>query len=234
MEEVLKLQLKPQQLNFKAMIRKLICSFFIIFCVVCFGQSSKKIIYLNSSKATPSILNEFPAELQPAIKKQYESLKYESTINFSENISYFETFSQQKEVVKKGEVGKANNPQVSHKDLSTTLTTANNKYSIDLKKNRVTEIKDGKLISEALIKLKWQLTSKTKTILGYKCYEAKAKDKKQSITVYFTKEISGTIIPLKMLFSEGVVLELSTETKHCIATKISLNEPPVSDFFKNK
>lgn len=205
-----------------------------MFCVICFGQSSKKITYLNSPIATAGILNEFPAELQPAIKKQYESLKYETTVSFNDNVSYFETSSQQKEVVKKGNIGTAHNPQISHRDLSMTLNTPNNKYSVDLKKNNIIEIKDGKLTSETAVKLNWVLTSKTKTILGYKCYEAKAKDKKQNITVYFTKEISGTIIPLRMLFSEGVVLELFTETKYCIATKISLNEDSVSNFFKDK
>jgi GLPGLI family protein len=201
----------------------------------CFCQSNTQITYKWNTRYNEKILKGFPANVRTAIQQQIETIKYDATLNFDSNKSCYESDKQKKNATNKT-VGDAasQNSNVRNSEVRATSKYSGDKFCIDLKKNTVTELKNGKTIIISLLNPNWKFTSKTKKILGHTCYEAVGKYNKSNITVYYTTEIKGQAIPLKMSFPAGVVLEYSLEFRHCVATAVSFNQPTIVDFFKNK
>lgn len=68
----------------------------------------------------------------------------------------------------------------------------------------------------------FQLTGKTKQILGYNCQEATTTLRNQPVTLWFTKEIPISFSPLNGLIPPGggTVLELQSSRIHAVATAV--------------
>ena len=70
----------------------------------------------------------------------------------------------------------------------------------------------------------FQLTGKTKTLLGYNCQEATATLRNSKITFWFTKDLPLTFAPMNGLLPPGggVVLEVQNRRMHAVATAVDL------------
>ncbi len=68
----------------------------------------------------------------------------------------------------------------------------------------------------------FQLTGKTKKLLGYNCQEATSTLRNQAVTLWFTKDLPISFSPLNGLIPPGggTVLEVQTSRMHAIATQV--------------
>ena len=82
------------------------------------------------------------------------------------------------------------------------------------------------LLNEPLDLFDWQLGKETKTILGYKCFNASCSFRGREYIAYFTREIPFKAAPWKFHGLPGVILEVYSTDDFCRWTAKSLKIKP--------
>lgn len=117
--------------------------------------------------------------------------------------------------------GSGNEMQPKIPVLSAQYFIATDKKAFDA--IEVTE--DGKkyYAEAAAMEASWDLSEKTKKILGYSCRKATVKLKDEVFTVWYTTEISGNFSPIAGLQPPaGFVLSIESDNRSFVAKKIEL------------
>ena len=83
------------------------------------------------------------------------------------------------------------------------------------------------LVVDMLPDYEWNITKKTKTILGHHCSEAIAKRNGEKISAWFTKELPIHAGPMEFWIEEGLILELVTNAFTTTAYRIERNDESV-------
>lgn len=105
-----------------------------------------------------------------------------------------------------------NNTGIYYKNSDTQLFVTSKKAN-----------KNDYLICDALEKFNWNITSETKTILGYSC--TKATSASGALVVWFTPGIPTNQGPENYTGLPGLILEVSSEKKVISCAKINLLPP---------
>lgn len=211
---------------------------FILFFLLCFysiggnSQTGIKVVFETHRMITEESVKSIPAQLRADFVKQYNSVKKESFMYLQEDKVYFEVQASE---IKNSKLGKLDANETAGKvilvkDMSTVVTYSAEKLIKDPKNNTYTERKPAGLVTKKLSIAKWQLTKKTKQILGYTCYEAVTTFKNKMLTVYFTKQLRAKGSPDTLPFIDGVVLAYTYGIVDATAIKIELKQPLITKF----
>tara|TARA_R110000868_G_scaffold118107_1_gene313441 strand:- start:502 stop:1149 length:648 start_codon:yes stop_codon:yes gene_type:complete len=214
-------------------MRKFILFIFLCFYSICGNsQTGIKVIFETRRVITEESVKSIPAQLRADFVKQYNSIKKESSMYLQEGKVFFEVQAAE---VKNSKLGKLDSNETEGKvllakEMSTIVTYAAEKLIKDPKYNSYTERKPAGLVTKKLVIAKWQLTKKTKKILGYTCYEAVTTFNNKVLTVYYTRQLRATGSPDKLPFIDGVVLAYTYGIVDATAVKIALKQPLITKF----
>jgi GLPGLI family protein len=204
----------------------------LLFLTNSYSQKNFKIVFEGHSVIQEERLKSIPEHLRAKFVEQLKSLKKESCMSVQNSKVYFESKQSDEEVVDKSIV-ETKNPKggvLLSKDLSTSVSFSAVKMIKDAKTNTYVTRVRKELLTKKLPKVQWKISKKQKKILGYICYEAVTKYKKQFLTVYFTKELKAIASPDTLPFIEGVVLEYNYGTTFVKAVKVNLNPAVIANF----
>lgn len=203
-----------------------------LFFLTTYSQNVK-IVYEQQMKVSKESLKGIPESLREKFISQLQSVRLESTMVVQNSTIFYESKPLNKEIVSKG-IQPVSQPPVGYsfiKDMSTNVSTKEMRGVKNIKTNTYTYKSRNKLKTLKLEAVMWKHTNRKKEVIGYHCYEMEAIFKNKLLRVFVTNELAFRASPSTLPVPKGVVLEYSYGPINCRATKIEMNQAPITSFF---
>ena len=211
---------------------------YILFLVVFYNsmgtaQTGIKVVFETQNEIKEESLKGIPAYLRATALQQVRSMKKESVMFLQDGKVYFEIKQAEIEKIKSGIIAtyEKEGKEVLVNEVSAIAKIKAEKLIKNPKNNTYLEFSATGTKTKQLPVVKWQLTNKTKKILGYTCYEATTQFNKRLLTVYFTKDFLVKGSPSILPFINGVVLAYNYGIITATAVKLELKQPLITKFF---
>lgn len=203
-----------------------------LFFITSYSQNVK-IVYEQQMKVSKESLKNIPEALKEKFISQLQSVIVESSMVVQNGSIFYFSNQLNKEVKSKGIQPKnlSGNDDSFFKDMSTSVTAEKVKLIKNIKKNNYTVKSGNELKTLKLPQVLWKPTNKSKKVIGYNCYEMETMFKNKLLKVWVSDEFSFRASPSTLPIPKGVVLEYSYGSLNCRATKIEMNQTPITSFF---
>lgn len=193
----------------------------LLFSAACAQDNNGTVSYNHITRFGDVRLEEVPAELAAFIPKENTA---KATLYFTPQTSLYQT---EEEKPKESEYNSSS--ENIHIKIASSSSSGGQIVYTDLAGKKITEQRSfmGKkfLISGPSDKLRWKMTGRQKTLLGYPVQEAVAIGDKDTITAWFAPGVPVSSGPIGLSGLPGMILEASVgQMTSLVATAVNIGD----------